>query len=164
MKHALTSSTKKQLQASPVKRKEPSEHSKSSSDNGDSVPQPHFKRRHIWRQKLVDVERGMTQGFRADSTFFVHFFTCSMVIVAALVMGISLAEWTVLVLALSMVLSAQMFNQVLKTLWQTVGHQMPDPAQRALKIGTAAVFVALSGAVIAIGLIFGRRLHEMFGQ
>ena len=119
------------------------------------------KRRPAWRQRLVDAERGLSQGFRLDSTFYGHFFVSSIVLAAALVLGISLVSWTILILALTVVLSAEMFNQVLKAIWQTLGHQLGEPAQSVLRMGTAAVFVSILGAVLTIGLILGQRLSQM---
>lgn len=120
------------------------------------------KRRSAWRQRLVEAERGMSQGVRRDSTFFVHFFGGSFVIAAGWVLGIGLAGWTVIILAVTLVLSAEMFNQVLKAIWRTVGHHLDEEGEKAVRMGTAAVFVALAGAILAIGLIFGYRLCEMF--
>ena len=122
------------------------------------------KRRAAWRQRLVDVERGMTHGVRADSSFFVFFFGGSIVVAGGFVLGLSLMQWTVIVLALTMVLSAEMFNQVVKALLHSIGHHFSRPAQKALRIGTAAVFAAMTGAVLCIALIFGQRLMTMFGN
>ena len=125
--------------------------------------EPGTLRRSPWRQRLVEAERGITQGFRGDSTFFVHFFAVSMILAGALVLGLSLIHWTMLVLALTLVLSAEMFHQALKFLLQSVGPHFEKSAETALRIGTAAVFLAMLGAVIVIGLIFVHRLLQMFG-
>lgn len=121
------------------------------------------KRRAAWRQKLVDVERGVTAGVRRDSTFFVHFFIASVIVAAAFVLGLTLIQWTILVLTLTMVLTAEMFQQVLKTILAQIGHHFPEAAQRAERIGGAAVFVTFLGAVVTVGLIFSQRFAELFG-
>ena len=123
-------------------------------------PQPK-KQRAAWRQRLVDAERGLSHGFRLDSTFYGHFFVGSIVLATAVVLGIGLMEWAVVVMALTLVLSAEMFNQVLKAIWQTLGHHLAEPAHTVLRIGTGAVFVTILGATVAIGLIFGQRLVAM---
>ncbi len=119
--------------------------------------------RPAWRQRLVDAERGVMQGIRNDSAFFVYFFLSSATIAACVVLGISLIQWTIVILALTLVLSAEMFNQVLKALLIGFGRPMDDGARAALRIAVAAVFVAITGSVIVIGLILGQAAVEMFG-
>ena len=120
-------------------------------------PSPHVPSRPAWRRWLIDVERGLTLGVRGDSIFFVYFFLTSATIAASLVLGISLLQWTVVILALTVVLSAEMFNQSVKSLFA-----FPGPARSmtrvkaALRIGSAAVFVAIVGSILTIGLILGK--------
>jgi diacylglycerol kinase len=120
------------------------------------------RRRAPWRQRLVEAERGVTEGFRGDSTFFVHFFLGSLMIVAAAVLGISFVHWILLVLALTLVLCAEMFNSAFATLLLDFEKHAGVAVKKARKIGTAAVFVAMAGATIAVGLIFTHRLMQMF--
>ncbi|HET6326174.1 MAG TPA: diacylglycerol kinase [Planctomycetaceae bacterium] len=119
--------------------------------------------RPAWRQRLVDAERGVMQGIRSDSAFFVYFFLSSATIAACVVLGISLIQWTIVILALTLVLSAEMFNQVLKALLTEFGQPRDDAARAALRMAVAAVFVAITGSVIVIGLILGQAAVEMFG-
>ena len=106
----------------------------------------------------------MTLGFRRDSTFFVHFFVASVVVATSFVLGLSLLQWSALVLSLTIVLAAEMFQQVLKTILETMGHHFPEQANRAERIGGAAVFVTVLGTVITISLIFTERLMDIFGS
>ncbi|MFQ5731588.1 MAG: diacylglycerol kinase [Planctomycetaceae bacterium] len=110
----------------------------------------------------MEVERGVAAGVRSDSTFFVHFFIASVIVAASLVLGLSVLQWTIVVLTLTMVLTAEMFQQVLKTILAQIGHHFPEAAKRAERIGAAAVFVSFLGAVITIGLIFSQRLSVLF--
>ncbi len=120
------------------------------------------RRRAPWRQRLVDVERGFTSGLRGDGAFFVHFFSMSIVLAAAGVLGISLLEWTAVILSLTLVLSAEMFRQVLKSLLEKVRHYFDDSATTALHMASAAVSVTITGAVLVIGLILTRAILAMF--
>ncbi|MGH7200889.1 MAG: diacylglycerol kinase [Planctomycetaceae bacterium] len=134
-------------------------HTTSKAPNVQSPP----PRRSAWRQRLVDAERGLTQGFRADSTLFVHFFAGSVLLASALVLGLTAVEWTVLILSMTVVLSAEMFHHVIRIITQTIAPDEENAAhvRRALTTGTAAVVVAILGAALVIGLLFGRRLAEM---
>lgn len=119
------------------------------------------KLRPEWRQRLVDAERGITFGIRLDSTFFVHFFTGSAVIAAAMLLGLSATHWAIIILSMTTVLCAQMFNQVLKSIWSLLGKQLPEESQNMFKAGTAAVCVSIIGSVITIGIIFSSALYRL---
>src|SRR5579872_2315450 len=82
-------------------------------DPHDDPPQ---RRRSAWRQTLVQAERGLVGGIRSGSAFFVHFFGISIVIAAALVLGIERTHWIGIAGCLTLVLTAEMFNQALKAL------------------------------------------------
>jgi|HubBroStandDraft_5_1064220.scaffolds.fasta_scaffold191455_1 diacylglycerol kinase len=118
--------------------------------------------RPAWRRWLIDVERGLTHGVRGDSIFFVYFFLTSATIAASLVLRISLLQWTVVILALTVVLSAEMFNQSVKSLFLSLGRPADESIKAALRIGSAAVFVTIAGSILTIGLILGKAAWEMF--
>ncbi|QDT95221.1 diacylglycerol kinase [Gimesia aquarii] len=119
------------------------------------------KLRSEWRQRLVDAERGITFGIRLDSTFFIHFFTGSAVIAGAMLLGLSATHWAIIVLAMTTVLCAQMFNQVLKSIWKLLGNHLPAESQNTFKAGTAAVCVSIIGSVITIAIIFCSALYRL---
>jgi diacylglycerol kinase len=121
------------------------------------------RRRPAWRQKLVQVERGLVGGVRTDSAFFVHFFGICIVIVAGLVLGIGWLQWIGITGCLTSVLTAQMFNQALKALARSNNQQTNPDVQRALAIGTAAVLVACTGSTIVLALVFWQRIDQLFG-
>jgi len=98
------------------------------------------------------------QGVRGSSALFFHFFTGTIVIAAGAVIRLELIEWCLLIVALTMVLAAEMFNQVLKAIAKSLEHHFADEVHKAMRIGTAAVFVAAIGAVLSISLMFGQRL------
>jgi undecaprenol kinase/diacylglycerol kinase (ATP) len=125
------------------------------------------RRRPAWRQRLVLAERGLVRGVRSDSAFFVHFFGICIVIAAALVLGIGWMQWVAIAGCLTLVLTAEMFNQALKAmaqsgLDQSGGQELPAGAQRALAIGTAAVLVACTGSIIVLTLVFWQRVDQLF--
>jgi diacylglycerol kinase len=83
---------------------------------------------------------------------------------AALVLGISYLEWGILVLAMTVVLTAEMFNQILKAIWNSIGHQLPDETNQTLRIGTAGVFVAILGAGVTVLLILVPAALRLFAH
>lgn len=131
-------------------------HSKGSAALEDSE-----KLRPEWRQRLVDAERGITFGIRLDSTFFIHFFAGSAVIAAAMLLGLSATHWAIIILAMTTVLSAQMFNQVLKSIWNLLGSHLPAESQNTFKAGTAAVCVSILGSIVTIAIVFCSALYRL---
>ncbi len=124
-----------------------------------SAGRPH---RPAWRQALVDVERGLAQGVRFDSCFAIYFFMTTVVVTMGFVLGISTIEWSVLVVALSLVLSSQMFHQMLRILWKETEHQLPENLRPLIRIASAAVSVAIMGAGCAIVILFWHRMATLF--
>lgn len=124
--------------------------------------EPPQRRRAAWRQTLVQAERGLVGGFRSGSALFVHFFGISIVIAAALVLGIEWTHWIGIAGCLTLVLTAEMFNQALKALASAGDRQSTPDVQRALAIGTAAVIVSCTGSTIILTLIFWQRFQQLF--
>jgi diacylglycerol kinase len=125
-------------------------------------PHNEHRRRPAWRQRLVLAERGLVRGVRSDSAFFVHFFGIVIVIAAALVLGIGWMQWIAIAGCLTLVLTAEMFNQALKALAQSGERELSAGAQRALAIGTAAVLVACIGSTVVLTLVFWQRFEQLF--
>lgn len=122
----------------------------------------HHAPRAAWREEIVRIERGFVRGIRCDSAFFVHFFGISIVIAAAVVLGIGWMQWTAIIGCLTVVLTAQMFNQALKSL-ANVGDAPPAPhVDRALAIGMAAVLVSCTGSTLILTVIFWQRIQQLF--
>ncbi len=120
------------------------------------------RRRSAWRQTLVQAERGLVGGFRSGSELVVHFFGISIVIAAALVLGIEWTHWIGIAGCLTLVLTTELFNQAFKALASANGQQSTPEVQRALAIGTAAVAVSCAGSTIILTLIFWQRFQQLF--
>lgn len=121
--------------------------------------------RSAWRRKLVDIERGMTLGLRRDSTFFVHLFVGIVIVATAFVLGLDTLQWAIVVLSATIVLGAEMFNRVLQVIGQHAEQLSLDESfQQSLRIGTAAVFVTCTGALLTIGMVFVAEAWEIFGS
>ena len=63
---------------------------------------------------------------------------------------------------LTLVLTAEMFNQALKALTAAGDRQSTPQVQRALAIGTAAVVVSCAGSTVILTLIFWQRCQQLF--
>ena len=81
----------------------------------------------------------------------------------ALVLGLSVLEWAVLVLALTVVLAAELFNKVLTILCRRAILVGDETLKHIASIGTAAVISTMTGSLVVVGLLFGRRLSILLG-
>ena len=84
------------------------------------------------------------------------------VIAAALVLGIGWMQWIAIAGCLTLVLTAEMFQQALKALAHAGEGELSAGAQRALAIGTAAVLVACTGSTVVLTLVFWQRFEQLF--
>ena len=116
-----------------------------------------------WITKFHDAFRGMKAGVRGQSTFCVHFFAAVAVVVAGVVLRVDLVEWCLLVLCITIVLSAEMFNSALESMAKAITDKSPPHIGNSLDIAAAAVLVASIGASIIGAIIFAHRLGILLG-
>lgn len=133
-----------------------------SSTTTPKPPKCH-KQRAAWRQRLVQAERGIGNGARQDSIFFVHIFTATLILLMGGVLGLLAWQWMMVVSSLVLLFVAELFNQALKSLAQAFGETTPPSVQKALGMSTAASMLALAGVLMIAGFTLSQRMSEMFG-
>src|SRR5581483_8492221 len=74
--------------------------------------------RRSWARKFHAAFRGFKLGVRGHSSFFVHFFFAALVVAAAPVLGCDRLEWCVLLGCIGLVLTAELFNIAIETLFR----------------------------------------------
>ena len=116
-----------------------------------------------WRQKFHDAFRGARAGIRDQSSFTVHFFIAAAVVIAAALLPVDRTEWSLLLLCITLVLSAEMFNSALESMARAVSSQPNRDVGNALDIASAAVLVAALGATIVGTLVFAHRVGAIWG-
>jgi diacylglycerol kinase len=116
-----------------------------------------------WSRRFRDAFRGMKEGVRGQSTFFVHFFAAAVVVAAAAVLRATFYEWCLLVLCIAAVFAAEMFNSAIESMAKAITGQSDPHLGNSLDIAAAAVLVASIGAAIVGAVIFVRRLGFMLG-
>jgi diacylglycerol kinase len=111
-----------------------------------------------WRDKFREAFRGVKLGVRGHSSFSVHFFFATLALAAALALQCDLVEWCVIVGCIGLVITAELFNSAIETLFHGQDPEAKARNSKCLDIAAGAVLVAgLTAAVIGV-LIFGRRL------
>jgi len=108
-------------------------------------------RPRTWYHKFRDAFRGCKFGLRWQSSFAVHFFAAALVLLTARVLQVERWEWCVLLICITVVLTAEMVNSALEFLARAITSEVHPEIGRALDTGSAAVLVAAIGASV-IGL------------
>jgi diacylglycerol kinase len=111
-----------------------------------------------WRHKFGDAFRGLKLGVRGHSSFFVHFFFAALVVAAAVALRCELVQWCLLLGCIGLVLTAELFNSAVETLFRGLDEETRERAWPALDIAAGAVLLASVTAVVVGSLIFLRQL------
>jgi diacylglycerol kinase len=124
-----------------------------------AVREPIARRaRRRWRDKFAEAWRGVKRGIRGHSSFFVHFFFAVLALVVATVLQCALWEWCIIIGCIGLVLTAELFNSAIETLFHGLDAASKARIEGCLDIAAGAVLVASMTAAIAGCLIFGHRL------
>jgi diacylglycerol kinase len=118
---------------------------------------------HYWVDKFRYAFRGAELGIRGQSSFFVHLFAAAAVVVAGIVLQVTRVEWCLLVLCITGVLTAEMFNSALESMAKAITREQNPHLGGSLDIGSAAVLLASIGAAVVGTIIFLDRLLKLAG-
>src|SRR3990172_8466079 len=115
--------------------------------------------RHSLWQSFRFAGRGLQDAVWSQRNMRVHVALAALVTVMAVWLDLPAAEAVALVIAMAVVLAAELFNSALEILVDlVVGEQYHVLAGRAKDIGAAAVLVTAAGAAIAGLVVLGRRV------
>jgi diacylglycerol kinase len=132
-------------------------HKPSMLDLADDLPAP--KRPRPWSHKFGDAFRGLKLGVRGHSSFSVHFFFAALVLVAAVVMRCDLEQWCLLLGCIGMVLTAELFNSAVETLFRGLDEATKERVWPCLDIAASAVLLASVTAALIGTAVFLRQLN-----
>ena len=116
-----------------------------------------------WGAKFSDAFRGLRQGVRGESSFFVHFFIAFAVILAGIFLHVSLMEWCVLIICIIVVLVSEMFNTALESMARAITDEPNPHVGGALDIGSAAVLLSSIGAAVVGTIVLFNALAKLLG-
>jgi diacylglycerol kinase len=119
--------------------------------------------RRSWRYKFRDAFRGLKLGIRGHSSFFVHFFFSALVLAAGMVLRCGPLEWCLLLACMGMVLTAELFNSAVETIFHGLDEATKPRVRACLDIAAGAVLLASIAAAIIGSIIFLGRLIDLFG-
>ncbi len=111
-----------------------------------------------WRDKFREAFHGLKLGMRGQSSFAVHFFFAAMVVMVATVMQCDWLEWCLLAACIGGVLTVELLNSSLETLFHGLDIETKNRLKGVLDISAGAVLIASMTAVVIGSIIFLRRL------
>jgi diacylglycerol kinase len=114
--------------------------------------------RRSWATKFRAAFRGLKWGVRGHSSFAVHFFFTAVVLAAAAVLRCDLVEWCLLLGCIGAVLTAELFNSAVETLFRGLDEATRERVWPCLDISAGAVLLASIVASLIGGLVFLSKL------
>jgi diacylglycerol kinase len=114
--------------------------------------------RRSWVFKFRCAFRGLKLGIRGHSSFSVHFFFAALVLVAALVLRCGVLEWCVLIGCIGLVMTAELFNSAVETLFRGLDEATKERVWPCLDVAAGAVLLASLVSAVIGAIIFVRQL------
>jgi diacylglycerol kinase len=122
------------------------------------------RRERRWRAKFRDAARGVKLGVRGHSSFFVHFFSAALVLAVAITVQCGVLEWAILIECIGAVLTAELINSALETLFHGLDDSVKQRLTGVLDIAAGAVLLASATAAVVGGIVLGNRLWIMLSS
>jgi diacylglycerol kinase len=119
--------------------------------------------RRPWRDKFRAAFRGLKLGVRGHSSFFVHFFVAAGVLAAAVAFQCNATEWCLLLGCIGAVLTVELLNSAVETLFCALDGETRDRAWPCLDIAAGAVLLASLTASVIGCIIFLPKLARFLG-
>ena len=115
-----------------------------------------------WRDKFREAFRGVKRGARGQSSFAVHVFCGAVAVAAAAVLDCDHWEWCLVIGCIGLVMTAELFNSSVETLFRGLEAEARDRVYACLDIAAGAVLVAALTAASVGAIVFGRKLALLF--
>ncbi len=119
--------------------------------------------RPSWAHKFRAACRGLKLGVRGHSSFSVHFFFTALVVMAAVVLRCGVVEWCLLLGCVGLVLTAELFNSAVETLFRGLDEATRQRVWPCLDIAAGAVLLASLVSAVIGTVIFAQQLGALLG-
>lgn len=117
--------------------------------------------KQTWPGKFAAAGRGVWLGIRGHNSFMVHLPAAVAVVVAATVLRVSRNQWCILIICISIVMVAELFNSALETLAKAVDDDYNQQLADCLDIASGAVLMSAVGAATTGAIVFVSHLAEL---
>ena len=123
-------------------------------------PRSEHRPRPAWRQQLVSAERGLSHSLRADSALYLHLFFDTLLLATCGVLGLTATNWVIVSLALTMMLTSELFAQGLTALASEMSNSL---RKQVVSIAAAGKLLAILGSTSAVSIVLLLGMRELFG-
>ena len=117
--------------------------------------------RRGWREKFGEAFSGIRRAVRTESSFRVHLPVAALVVALAAALGCTPIEWCLLIGCVGLVLTAELFNTSMETLFKALDEHQKARIEGCLDIAAGAVLMASLTAVAVGTVVFGSRVLEI---
>jgi diacylglycerol kinase len=114
-------------------------------------------------QSLKCALKGIGLLLRSQVNARIQAATAAAVVVAGLILHLSSKEWCWIILAISLVLTAEALNTALEFLTDLVTAEYHPLAEKVKDVAAGAVLIAATGALILGLLVFGPKVITLMG-
>ncbi len=125
------------------------------------APEPSRRRRTDWRRKFAVALSGVKIAVRAESSFCVHLFFAVAAVLALVALDCTATEWALVLLCVGGVITCELMNTAIETLFRGFDAPTRDRVYPALDIAAGAVLTASLTAAAVGCVVFGRHLWAL---
>lgn len=116
-----------------------------------------------WIGKFKVAFRGIYFGVAGQSSFAVHFILTALVIILAIILKLDVLSWSLLLLCIGLVLTAELINSAVEMLFRGLPPEIQDRSWKALDVAAGAVLVASMIAAIVGCIVLVPAVLRYFG-
>lgn len=106
--------------------------------------------------------QGFASSFRTERNMKIHVIATILVIILGIYLKLNLIEWSIITIAIVIVISAELFNTAIETIVDMVSPQKNEKAKLAKDISAGAVLILAIGSAIVGFIIFLPKIIAIF--
>lgn len=107
-------------------------------------------RRHSFTDSFIYAFRGIRDSFKSEYNFKIHLILALVAICLGFLLNISVSEWFCILLVISLVIAAELFNTSIESLADAVSPE-DDPLIKKTKDAAAGAVLVLAGFALLCG-------------
>ena len=112
-------------------------------------------------KRFIHAVNGILYVFKKEQNFKIHTFATILVIAAGIIFSISKTEWIMIIIAVSIVLAAELINSAIEYLCNFVSTDYNDKIKIIKDTSAAAVLISAIGAFVLALVIFVPKFIEI---
>ncbi len=109
-------------------------------------------------RSFIFAFKGIGTVLQTQPNFRIHLAIATIVLITGILIQLTMTEWCIIVVAISLVLSLEMINTALEFLVDLVSPQYAEKAGKVKDLAAGAVLISAIGAAIVGILIFGQKI------